>query len=85
MQLCFCLRFGVRCSRAFSYSIAKNIDKVFEDNLKNFIILDKSNYIKQIVGILKNYDEYILIRNNCYDTIQNKDWDNWASSLCQYF
>ncbi|ARF10643.1 hypothetical protein Hokovirus_2_170 [Hokovirus HKV1] len=63
----------------------KNIDKVFDNNLKNFIILDKNNYIKQIIGILKNYDEYILIRNNCYDTIQNKDWDNWANMLCQYF
>lgn len=59
----------------------KDIDKVFKVN-EEILILDKENYIQQIVNILNNYDDYLFIRENLYKKcINNYTYDNWATTI----
>lgn len=63
----------------------KQIESVFTNGKQNFVILNKANYIKQILSILDNYDSYQVIRSNCTSAVADMDWDNWAKIIYSYF
>ena len=45
------------------------------------IILDKNNYVEQIINILKNYDNFISIKHNGYNKSLQYTWNEWAKKI----
>lgn len=57
------------------------IEETFEPN-KEIIILDKNNYINQIVNIINNYEDYIDIKNNLHKKVKEKyNYNKWAETI----
>ena len=58
----------------------KGIDEIYPND--NIIILNKTNYIEQIVDILNNYDKYVDFRlkfnNHCHKFYT---YDKWAGTI----
>lgn len=47
------------------------------------VFINKENYIEQIVDILKNYENYNIIKQNAYEKSKLYTWDKWASFICE--
>lgn len=45
------------------------------------VIIDKTNYIDQIVNILENYQNYYIIRHNGYKKASVYTWLSWAKVI----
>jgi hypothetical protein len=61
------------------------IDEIF-DTQNDLLLLDKFDYINQIVNILKNYDDYIDKRLNInYRCNKYYTYDNWAQKINDTF
>lgn len=45
------------------------------------IILDKNNYVEQIINILKNYDNYTYIKHNGHNKSLQYTWNEWAKEI----
>lgn len=45
------------------------------------VIIDKNNYLEQIQNILKNYDNYYVIRHNGHNRSIEYTWDKWAKKI----
>jgi len=50
-------------------------------NGKDCIILERENYLDQIIKILNNYDDYLMIRHNASITSELYTWENWAINI----
>jgi hypothetical protein len=50
-------------------------------NKHDVIFLDKNYYIRQIDSILNNYDKYLDIRKNAYQTSKKYTWENWVKNM----
>jgi len=59
------------------------IDEILTPNVE-CLILDKNNYIEQIVQILSNYDDYLMIRHNANAKSKLYTWEKWASNINEY-
>lgn len=45
------------------------------------IIIDKEQYLNQIVNILENYNNYYIVRYNAYQKSKLFTWDVWANNM----
>ena len=59
------------------------IEELIDPN-KECIILDKTNYMDQILDILRNYDKYYIYRFNAYQKSKLYTWDEWAKNIYYY-
>jgi hypothetical protein len=59
---------------------SKDIENIFT-NKQDLIFLDKYYYIKQIDGILLNYNKYEHIRKNSIDLAKKYSWDIWCQNV----
>jgi len=58
----------------------KGFSEIFDPN-SECIFLDKEKYIRQIVDILDNYDDYYDRRVAIYNKSKLYSWDRWASTI----
>jgi hypothetical protein len=58
----------------------KGLEDIFVPNV-DCVIIDKDDYLNQIVNILKNYDKYYDIRYNIYQKSKQYTWDDWAKNI----
>jgi len=58
----------------------KGIDEVLDID-KECVVIDKDNYLEQIVDILKNYDEYCMRRYDGHVKSKEYTWDKWAKLI----
>lgn len=50
-------------------------------NKHDVVFLDKNYYIRQIDGVLNNYDKYISTRQNAIITSQKYSWEKWIEKM----
>lgn len=58
----------------------KGLKEIFDIN-KEVVVINKDNFIEQIVNILSNYDNYINIRYNLFKKSKEYTWDAWAKTV----
>ena len=59
------------------------IDEILVPN-KECVILDKDNYMNQILNILNNYDNYYIIRHNGKEKSKLFTWDEWSKNISNH-
>lgn len=58
----------------------KDIEKILGDN-KCAILYDSSNYIDKMTHILKNYDDYSIVKMNGLELAKKYTWDIWVENI----
>lgn len=54
------------------------------NNEKFYVNIDIEDPVKQLVNILKNYQDYSILRCNGYKIIKKYDWNYWASAIAKF-